>query len=79
LFHAQIKQALNVWIDAVAEVLIDAGIERSLARQRAEDAILQIQGALVLTRGLEDTAPFERVLQHLPEILLTRAEEAGED
>jgi AcrR family transcriptional regulator len=70
LFHAHIKQALQVWIDALAQVLIEAGIERSLARQRAEDAILQIQGALVLVRGLDDTAPFERVLQRLPNDLL---------
>lgn len=70
LFHTQIRCALNVWIDTLAEVLIDAGIERSLARQRAEDAILQIQGSLVLARGLDDTAPFERVLGRLPEELL---------
>jgi AcrR family transcriptional regulator len=70
LFHVQIRQALKVWIDAIAEVLIEAGIERSLARQRAEDAILQIQGSLVLVRALDDTAPFERVLQRLPETLL---------
>lgn len=70
LFHAQIRQALKAWIDAIAEVLIEAGIERSLARERAEDAILQIQGSLVLVRGLNDIAPFERVLGRLPEMLL---------
>lgn len=30
IFHAQIQQALKAWIDAIAEVLIEAGIERSL-------------------------------------------------
>lgn len=70
LFQAQIQTALKDWIDTLAQVLIEAGIERSLARQRAEDAILQIQGALVLARGLGDTAPFKRVLQRLPEELL---------
>ena len=72
LFHAQIRQALKAWIDAIAEVLIEAGIERSLARQRAEDAVLQIQGSLVLVRGLGDTAPFERVLERLPKMLLSK-------
>ena len=39
LYHNQIKQSLKVWIDAIAKVLIEAGIERSLANQRAEDAM----------------------------------------
>lgn len=70
LFHTQIQQALKIWIDAIAEVLIEAGIERSQARERAEDAIMQIQGSLVLVRALDDTTPFERVLERLPEELL---------
>lgn len=70
LFQAQIQQALNTWIDAIAQVLVEAGIDSKQARIRAEDAILQIQGALVLARGLGDTAPFQRVLQRLPDDLL---------
>lgn len=70
LFHAQIKSALKAWIDALAQVLVDAGIERSLSKKRAENAILQIQGSLVLARGIDDTAPFKRVLKCLPEELL---------
>ncbi len=70
LFHAQIQQALNTWIDTLAKVLIDAGLQPEEARHRAEDAILQIQGSLILARGLNDTAPFGRILQRLPEELL---------
>jgi AcrR family transcriptional regulator len=72
LFQAQIQQALNVWIDALADVAVDAGVEAAIARQRAEDAILQIQGALILAKGLGDTAPFQRVLQALPAHLLAQ-------
>ncbi len=71
LFQVQVRQALNLWIDSLAEVLVEAGIDPKSARQRAEDAILQIQGALVLTRGLKNTATFERVLKQLPELLLS--------
>ncbi len=46
------------------------GIPEQAARQRAEDAVIQVQGALVLTRGLNSTEPFERVLQQLPVKLL---------
>lgn len=70
VFHEQIQQALNVWIDALASVAIDAGVDAATARQRAEDAILQIQGSLILAKGLGDTAPFQRVLAALPDTLL---------
>lgn len=70
LFHSQIQQALKSWIDTLAEVLVEADIEPTLARQRSEDAIIQIQGSLVLARGMNDTTPFQRVLKQLPEMLL---------
>ena len=70
LFESQIKFSLNLWIDTLAQVLVDKGLDVELARQRAEDAIIQIQGALVLSRGLGNTASFERVIKHLPEFLL---------
>lgn len=70
LFHNQVSQALNAWIDSLAQLLCEAGLPETQARQRAEDAVIQIQGALVLTRGLDSTSPFERVLQELPSRLL---------
>ncbi|MUL36271.1 TetR/AcrR family transcriptional regulator [Gloeocapsopsis dulcis] len=65
LFHSQIKLALSQWIDAIAAVLEEVGLESQLARRRAEDAVLRIQGALVLARGLDDTTPFQRTMQTL--------------
>lgn len=70
LFQAHIERSLNVWIESLATVAIEVGIEPTVARQRAEDAVLQIQGALVLARGLNNTTAFERVLQSLPTMLL---------
>ena len=70
LFHQPIQQALTTWITALAQVVEEAGVESELARQRAEDAVIQIQGALILVRVLNDTKPFERVIGRLPEILL---------
>lgn len=70
LFQAQIRQALNIWIDTLAEVLLQAGLEPSQAHLRAENTVLQIQGALVLAQGLNETGPFERLLERLPEQLL---------
>jgi TetR/AcrR family transcriptional regulator, lmrAB and yxaGH operons repressor len=70
LFREQIHQMLDAWIDSLASVLIEAGIPAKEARKRAEDGVIQVQGALVLTRGLNNTEPFERVLQQLPAKLL---------
>lgn len=44
LFHHQLKQQLQTWINTLAEVLIEAGIEPELARLRSQDTIIQIQG-----------------------------------
>ena len=73
LFHRQVQQALNIWIDSLTQVLTEAGFSVEQAHQRAEDAVMQIQGALVLTRGLDNTAPFERTLQQIPPKLLESA------
>ena len=70
IFHKQIGQALKLWIDTLAQVLLEAGSDEKTAHYRAEDAILQIQGSLILAQGLKDTKPFERVLARLPETLL---------
>ncbi|MEO0596070.1 MAG: hypothetical protein AAF126_08185 [Chloroflexota bacterium] len=53
-------------------VLIEAGIEPNTARERSENAVMQIQGALVLVRGLEDTSLFDRVMAQLPDLLLAK-------
>lgn len=69
LFHSQIRGAFSRWIEAIANVLIAGGLDETLAKQRGEDAIIAIQGALILCHGLKDFAPFERVLQQLPQQL----------
>jgi TetR/AcrR family transcriptional regulator, lmrAB and yxaGH operons repressor len=70
LFQTRVQQALNLWIDSLAIVLVDGGISATTAHQRAEEAIALIQGSLVLTRGLNSTAIFERVLDRMPVTLL---------
>jgi TetR/AcrR family transcriptional regulator, lmrAB and yxaGH operons repressor len=70
LFHNRVNQMLNAWIERLAVVLAEIGIPTKLARQRAEDAVIQVQGALVLVRALDSTEPFERILQQLPVRLL---------
>lgn len=70
LFHQQLQESLNSWLDLLTQVVEEAGIEPKLARQRSEDALMFIQGALVLVRVTDRTQPFKRVIAQLPQILL---------
>jgi TetR/AcrR family transcriptional regulator, lmrAB and yxaGH operons repressor len=69
LFHPQISSAFSRWIEAIAKVLIDAGLDEASANIRAEDTIISIQGALILSHGLRDFDSFQRVLDQLPQQL----------
>ncbi|SRR5579883_1631706 len=69
VFHDQVKALFRTWIDAIADVLIGAGINQKLARHRGENAVIMIQGALILSQGLDDPSVFQRVIQRLPEDL----------
>jgi TetR/AcrR family transcriptional regulator, lmrAB and yxaGH operons repressor len=69
LFHTKISWAFAQWTEAIAQVLITAGLDKTLAKQRAEDAMIAIQGALILSHGLHDFSPFQRIIQQLPQQL----------
>lgn len=64
-FQPRIRRIFAAWIEAFAAALQDAGHHRAVARARAEDAIIRIEGALVLTRAMDDPAVFERTLEAL--------------
>jgi AcrR family transcriptional regulator len=66
----EVLGGLQSWIDAVASVLEEAGQAPALARNRAQEAVALVQGALVLARGLEDTTVFKRAVERLPSDLL---------
>ncbi len=67
LFQAQIRDTFTHWIEAIANVLIAAGLDEKLARQRGEDAIIAIEGALILSHSLGDSSLFQRVIKELPQ------------
>ena len=70
LFHQQLEQSLNHWLALLTQVVEETGVAPEAARQRAEDALMLIQGALVLVRVTNDTQPFKRAIAKLPQILL---------
>ena len=67
--HAAIQGAMQAWIDAFARVAQESGAPATAARSRAEEAIIRIEGALVLARVTGNTSAFNRTLKLLPELL----------
>lgn len=72
-FRSQLSAIFDEWISALAAALVDGGLSRSVARARAEDAVMRIEGALVLAGAMDDVALFGRALRQLPAELLAPA------
>ena len=68
-----LKGALQAWQKAFAETSQESGYGPGEARRRAEDAVMRIEGSLVLSRVLNDSKPFHRVLDELGSTLLKPA------
>jgi TetR/AcrR family transcriptional repressor of lmrAB and yxaGH operons len=58
-------------MSAFAQIAKESGHSSSAARSKAEEAIVRLEGSLILGRVLGDTAYFERVLKGLPDLLTT--------
>ena len=65
----QVKLRMQRLIVAIATVLTEQGLSANLAQQRAEEALIMIQGSLILARGLNKPALFQRILSNLPDTL----------
>ncbi|WP_165186211.1 TetR/AcrR family transcriptional regulator [Caulobacter soli] len=64
-FPGQIPDYFTAWRDALAVTLERGGLPAAPARDAAEDALIQIQGALVLSRALDDPAVFAKALDRM--------------
>lgn len=69
-FASYLTDFFSNWIGSLSKCLIEAGLPRELAVQRAADAVMEIEGALCLSRALGDNGPFARVMRRLPRVLL---------
>jgi len=64
-----LKGAMQAWIAAFTQVAKESGLGTAAARSKAEEAVIRIEGSLVLARVLGDATGFERVLKLLPDLL----------
>lgn len=70
LFHPQVKATLEALVAAIAALLVEAGIDPTTAQQRGEEALVKIQGSLMVAQSLDNPALFQRVVEALPQTLL---------
>ena len=68
-----LADAVTGWTETLAEVLRETGLDAARAAARSEDAVVAVEGALVVSRALGETAPFQRTLSELPGRLLAAA------
>jgi hypothetical protein len=63
---------MQAWLKSFTEIAEESGMSAEEARSRAEEAVMKIQGSLVLSRVLGNAVPFQQVIKGLPD-LLTKA------
>ena len=72
-FEKAIKTYFSRWIAALAACLVNTQVPEAQARNLAEEAVSGIQGAIVLSRALDDISVFKRILRHHETCLLNAA------
>jgi len=68
----KVKEILHAWLAGMAAVSREAGVPARTAQERATQALVQLEGALVFTRATGDRQPFARALRDLPRLLTRR-------
>ena len=64
-FRTPLKEVFLAWFGAVQRLCEEAGAPRAVAKERAEDAVVRVEGALILGGGLSDVSVFARTVARL--------------
>jgi AcrR family transcriptional regulator len=67
--QAALAGALQAWMAAFASIAVESGFSRTQAARRAQQAIINIEGSLVLSRVSGKPGIFLRTLAGLPALL----------
>ena len=64
-----LKTAMLEMLNAFAQIAKECGLSAAIAKHKAEEAIVRLEGSLILARVVDDPACFERTLKQLPDPL----------
>lgn len=70
VFRRPLSRAFTTWIEAVEALGVESGLPRPVARARAEDLVVRIEGALVVCAGTGNTEVFARTIRELRQSVL---------
>lgn len=70
VFGSQVGDRVRAGLHVLSTLLQQCGLSAAEAQARALDAYVQIEGAMVLARTLDDLEVFRRVVRRLPDQLL---------
>ena len=71
-FAGQVQDYFVRWNDSLTRVLGRHGLSARVARRRSTDALVTIQGALVLARALDDSTVFRQAMAEMTTRLLAK-------
>ena len=72
-FLRQLRRGFTTWMEAVEALCLEAGLSKAVARARAEDFVVRIEGALVVCAGTDDYGVFARTIRDLRASVLAPA------
>jgi TetR/AcrR family transcriptional repressor of lmrAB and yxaGH operons len=64
-FRRPLREAFATWMDAVERLCVEAGLAKAVARARAEDLVVRVEGALIVCVGTGDHGVFARTIKEL--------------
>jgi TetR/AcrR family transcriptional repressor of lmrAB and yxaGH operons len=64
-----LRKMTQRWIDTFTKIATESGLDAVDARSRAEEALIRIEGSLILARTVGSGAAFKRTLKLLPALL----------
>ncbi|MBT4203366.1 TetR/AcrR family transcriptional regulator [Hyphomicrobiales bacterium] len=70
-FSKEIHSAILYWIDSLARIFMDRGVNEDNAKIIAEEAIITIEGSLVFVRATGNYDSFKRTLENISKTLLS--------
>lgn len=65
VFGTQIKESMELWIKGFTNLGVDCGQRKPVAKERAYQVLINIQGSLVVSKGLGSTASFKAALRSI--------------
>ena len=65
LFRHHITNGMNEWLEAFKNFGLSIQLSEHLAEEKAKQTLIDIQGSLVVSKGLQDTTIFENTLEKI--------------